>query len=431
MKKLNLVSIEEAISHVKSGDKIVLGHGGVSPTKLVDELYKQRARLQDVELFHLIYLADPVHTREDAQGHFITKCAFLSGKPIRDAVSEGRAEYVPIHFSYIPSLFSNGIYSPDWTFLQVTPPDEKGRCSLSLSSDYTLPAGRNSKGIIALINPNLPFVHGDNFINVEDIDYAVEAPMDNLYVPSAPISETDEKIAEFCTSLIEDGATIQVGIGSVPEAVLSRLKSHKDLGVHTELMTDALMELMQSGAVTGKYKSILPNKVVSAFAMGTQAMYDFMDNNEEIELHPVDYTNNPFVIGQNPKVVSINSTVEVDLYGQLCSERVVGRQYSGTGGQVDFLRGARYSKGGKSIITVHSTAKNGTLSRIVPSLYEGNCTTSLRTDIDYIVTEYGIARLFGKTEPERALAIAKIAHPNFREDLEKSAYEMFKIRRTF
>ncbi|KGN67452.1 acetyl-CoA hydrolase/transferase family protein [Porphyromonas sp. COT-108 OH1349] len=432
MKKCNYVSITEAISHVKSNDKIVLGHGAVSPILLLEELYRQRERLFGVKIFHLIYLGDPVHTRPDAQAHFQTRAPFITGGAMRDAVADNRAEFVPMHFHIIPYHFlPGGGYEPDWAFIQVTPPDANGRCSLSLASDYTLPAARAAKRVIAMVNPNLPYVYGDNFLSVDEIDFMVEAPMENLTIASSPITETDQKIAEYCTSLIGDGACIQVGIGSVPEAVLSKLHDRKDLGIHTELMTDAIMNLIKSGAVNGSKKGVLPNKVLTAFAMGSQEMYDFMHNNDDILLYPVDFTNNPFEVGKNENFVSINSTIEVDLYGQLCSEKVNGRQYSGTGGQVDFLRGARYSRGGKSIITVHSTAKNGTISRIVPSLSAGNNVTSGRTDVDYIVTEHGIAHLFGKSERERALALCAIADPRFREELEKEAYTRFNIKKIF
>ncbi|KGL49544.1 acetyl-CoA hydrolase/transferase family protein [Porphyromonas cangingivalis] len=432
MNKTIKLSLSEAIAHVKDGEKIVLGHAAVTPNCLVEELVRQKDRFRDLTLFQMIFLGDPVHVAPECADHMRVVAPFVFGPQMRTAVSEGRAAYIPTHFSYVPSLFlPGGAFEPDWAFVQVTPPDAQGRYSTSLSSDFTLPAARAAKKVMAVVNPALPYIGGDNFLRADEIDIIVEHESAPYTLPASRESEIDSKIADFCAALIPDYATLQMGIGAIPDAVLGKLSDRKDLGIHTEMFTDGVMHLHRKGVITGKYKGVNVGKVTSAFVMGSQALYDYINNNDEFELYPVDYMNNPHVVGENPNFISINSCIEVDLYGQVCAEKVGGKMYSGSGGQLDYLRGVRYSKGGKSILTMPSTAKNDEVSRIAPNLSNQAVVTSHRNDVDYIITEYGVAPLFGRTEAERALALASIAHPKFREGLEREAYARFSIRKAF
>lgn len=429
MNSNKLFSLQDAVGQIQDNQLIVLGHGAVSPACVVEELVRQAERFRNLSIFQLIYLGEPLHAAPEMAKHFRIVSPFLSGKEVRAAIHDGRADFIPSHFSRVPGLFAEGgSMQPDWAIVQVTPPDKKGRYSCSLSSDFTLPAARAAKHVLAVVNPTLPFVGGDNFLTEDQIDIFVEDSTPAFTLPKTVPSEMDQKIAAYCADLIPDRACLQIGIGALPDAVLSRLTTRTDLGIHTELLTPGVLDLYKSGAITGKYKGVQPGKMVASFTMGDQALYDWLDGNEEFEQYPVDYANDPYIIGQNPNMISINSCVEIDLFGQVCSEKVGGKMYSGSGGQFDYVRGVRISKGGKSIIATQSTAKNGTLSRIRPNLSPGHVVTTMRNDVDYIVTEFGVARLFGKTEMERAKELISIAHPNFREELELQAREIFGRR---
>lgn len=419
-KEYRVLSVQDAVREIKDGSRLVFSHGAVSPSYVVDEIVRQHERYHDLHMLHLIYMGKPSHLAPEMADHFRVRSMFMSGKDIRTAVAENRADYLPMHFSMLPSIFrQGGSYEPDWAIVQVTPPDAQGRHSVSLASDYGLPAARAAKHVLAIINDKLPFVGGDAFLTRDEIDIVVEHSELPFAMPAATSGEVEQTIARYCADFIPDGATLQAGIGALPDAVLSILTDRRDLGIHTELLTPGVVKLHKSGAITGRKKGIYDGKIICTFALGDQEMYDWMDHNDELEMYPVDIVNDPRIIGQNKNMISINSAVEIDLCGQVCAEKVGGKMYSGSGGQMDFIRGTRYSEGGKSIIALSSTALGGKISRIVPRLTEG-VVTSLRNDVDYIITEYGVAQLFGRTENERAKALISIAHPDFREDLEKA-----------
>lgn len=432
MTKSKEMTLSQAVEQIRDGEKIVLGHGAVTPHCVVEELVRQRERFRRLSIFHLIYLGEPLHLAPGMEQHFRVCTPFMSGPAMRAAVQEGRADYIPRHFSRVPALFdAGGTFEPDWAIVQVTPPDEEGRYSCSLSSDYTLPAARAAKRVMAIVNPQLPYIGGDNLLRGDEIDILVEHSAPPYMLPACTPGEIDREIAAYCAELIPDRATLQIGIGALPDAVLALLKDRRDLGIHTELLTPGVAELYQSGAISGKYKGVHQGKMCAAFAMGDEALYRFVDKNPEYEQHTVDLMNDPAIIGQNDRMISINSCIELDLYGQVCAEKVGGRMYSGSGGQMDYLRGVQRSRGGKSIIALQSTAKGGTLSRIVPTLDTNNVVTSSRNDVDYIVTEFGVAELSGRTELQRAEALVRIAHPRFREELERAVYAQFPAKKFF
>ena len=427
------LSLEEAVRLFEDGETLILGHGGATPDAVTRELVRQKddpaMKGKHLNLFHLIHPGDQSFLAPEMAGYLTSTTMFMSGKPIRQAIAEGRANYMPCHFSDLPALFgtpplsTKGFPRPtvpaDWAVIQVTPPDEKGLCSLGPSSDFTLPAARKARRILALMNDQLPYVGGDNFVPFDRIDYFVRTSEPALEVPVKAPGEMDFAIARFCAPYIPDGATLQAGIGGIPDAVLRLLTDRKDLGVHTELLTPGVQFLHEKGVITGRLKGHREGKMVGAFAMGDASFYKWMDHNPEVEMYPVDVANSFREIAANKRMISINSAVEIDLTGQICAEMVGGQMYSGSGGQVDFVRGAHASDGGLSIIALPSTAKGGAISKIVPILGAGTALTTLRNDVDIIVTEYGAAELRGLTERERAHALISIAHPDHREALER------------
>jgi len=411
-----LCTAEEAIKAVQSGHRVVIGHACGEPQALVEALVKDAPRLENVEIVHMVAMGEAKYCRPGMEKHFRHNALFV-GNTSRSAVNEGRADYTPCFFHEIPRLFLQGYLPVDVALIQVTKPDQHGFCSFGISVDYTKPAASAAKVVIAQVNEYMPRTLGDSFIHVSDIDYFVEESMPLLELQPPKITEVEEKIGYYISQLVEDGSTLQLGIGAIPDAVLMFLKDKKDLGIHTEMFSDGVIELVQSGVINNKAKTYHPGKIISTFLMGTKKLYDFVNDNPMIELHSVDYINDPFVIARNPKMVSINSALQVDLTGQVCADTIGYRQYSGVGGQVDFVRGASRSPGGKSIIAMPSTAMGGTRSRIVPCLDEGAAVTTSRNDIHYVVTEYGVADLRGKTLRQRAQALIEIAHPDFRDFL--------------
>jgi 4-hydroxybutyrate CoA-transferase len=355
--------------------------------------------------------------------HFRHNAIFVGGTT-RDAVASGRGDFTPCFFSEVPKLFRTSL-PVDVALIQVTPPDEHGYCSFGVSNDYTKPAAECAKLVIAEVNDQMPRTMGDCFIHISEIDYVVESSHPVIELKPARIGEVERAIGENCASLIEDGATLQLGIGAIPDAVLLFLRDKKDLGIHSEMISDGVVELVEAGVITNKAKTIHPGKIVVTFLMGTKKLYDFANNNAMLEMYPVDYVNDPTVIMKNSKMVSINSCVQVDLMGQVASESVGLKQISGVGGQLDFVRGSNMCKDGKSIIAMPATAAKGTVSKIVPLLDEGAAVTTSRNDVDYVVTEFGIAHLKGKNLRERARALINIAHPNFREGLIKECENRF------
>ena len=347
--------------------------------------------------------------------HFRHNALFVGGST-RKAVEEGRGDYTPCFFHEIPKLFTDGTLPVDVTFLQLSEPDENGVCSYGVSVDYTQPAAEAAKLVIAQINKNMPYTYG-NGINLKDIDYIVEKDEPLIELQPPKIGETEHKIGEYVASLIHDGDTLQLGIGAIPDAVLSFLGDKKDLGIHSEMFSDGVVDLARKGVITNKKKTIDQGKFVSCFLMGTKKLYDFVNNNPDVLMERVDYTNDPFVVAKIDNIISINSAMQVDLMGQVNAEMIGYKQFSGVGGQVDFVRGASRAKGGKAIIAMPSTAGHGKISKIVPLLDEGAAVTTSRNDVDYIITEFGIAPLKGRTLRQRAIALIKIAHPDFREGL--------------
>lgn len=417
-------ALEAVQAAVQSGDFVVLGHAVATPSSLSQALFEDRERLTDVKVFHMLYFAEPWHLRPEMKGHVQPILNFLD-KNSRPAYQDKRVDFLPCHFHELPSCFTNGIYPVDVALISVSEPNEEGYCSFGVSCDYTKPAAEAARIVIAEINKQMPFIGGDNLIHVTKLDYIVPVDRPLVELPPPPIGEVEQRIGELCAELIHDGDTLQIGIGAIPDAVLQCLKGRHDLGLHTEMFTDGVMHMIQSGNVTGAKKTLHHRKVVSSIIMGSKALYDFVNKNDMIEMYPVDHINDPYVVGQNDNMVSINSCLEIDLYGQVASEAIGLSQFSGTGGQVDYLRGVKRSRGGRSILAFTSTAKGGTRSRIVPVLPLGATVTSGRNDVDYIATEYGVVRLRGLTLRERALALTSIAHPDFRPGLLEAIRERF------
>ena len=415
---------EEAVKLIKSGDRVVIGHAVGEPSYVIEAMVANAEAYENVELVHMVAMGKCEYAKPEMAAHFRHNALFVGGGT-REAVASGRGDYTPSFFYQIPSLFSKTL-PVDVALVSVTPPDENGMCSLGVSVDYTQEAVKQAKLVIAQVNDQMPYTGPYSLVSVEDIDCFVEysAPIIELAPPK--IGDVERAIGEYCASLVEDGDTLQLGIGAIPDAVLLFLKEKKDLGIHSEMFSDGVVELVNAGVITNQKKSLHPGKFVVAFLMGTKKLYDFVDKNPDVELRPVDYVNHPMVVAQNDNIVSINSCVQVDLMGQVASESVGLKQISGVGGQVDFVRGAAMSKNGKSIIAMPSTAAKGTVSKIVPFLDEGAAVTTSRNDVDYIVTEYGIAHLKGHTLKERARALIEIAHPDFRPELIKVYEQRFQ-----
>jgi 4-hydroxybutyrate CoA-transferase len=416
--KERLTTAEKAVTHIKSGDRVVVGHASGSPEVVLKAMVENKDAYENVEIVHMVAMGPSEYCLPENSTHFVHNSLFAGGTS-RKAIHEGRACFTASHFSQIPRLFTEKILPVDVTLCMVSTPDEHGYCSFGISVDYTKPAAESSKIVIAEVTPHMPRTLGDAFIHVSKIDHIIECDSKPIVLNPPRISEIDEKIGGYSAELIEDGACLQLGIGAVPDSILGFLKDKKDLGIHTEMFSDGVVDLVNEGVITCGRKNFHTNKMVATFFMGTEKLYRFVHNNPIVEMFTVDYTNNPAIIARNDKMVSVNSTLQIDLTGQACSESIGYKQFSGTGGQADFIRGAAWSKGGRSILAFHSTAAKGTLSRIVPCLDEGAIVTTTRTDIHFVVTEYGIADLRGKSVPQRAKELINIAHPDFREDLKK------------
>ena len=411
-----LRSAREALNLVSSGDRVFIHPGTAEPEALVLALIARASELRDVEVVHLLTSGNADYVRPDMEGHFRHR-AFFVGANVREAVNTGKADYVPIHLHAIPQLFSTGQCAIDVCLVHVSPPDEHGFCSLGVGVDVTKAAARHARKIVAQVNPRMPRTLGDSFLHVSKFDAVVEVDAPILELPRRPLGEVESEIGRHVASLIDDGATLQMGIGGIPDGVLFYLKNKRDLGIHTEMFSDGVMELIQAGVINNERKTLHTGKVLTSFLMGTQALYDFVDNNPIVEMRPTEYVNDPFVIAQNDDMVAINSAIQVDLSGQVCSDSIGLDVFSGFGGQVDFIRGAARARRGKPIIALPSTARKGTVSRIVPRLTDGAGVVTSRADVHYVITEYGIASLFGRSLRERLEALAAIAHPDFRGEL--------------
>ena len=420
------MSAREAIRLIQNGDRVVIGHAAGVPLAITDVMAEHKEDYRDVEIMQMVSMGNAKFAEPGTEGHFHLNSMFL-GAHSRQAVKEGRGDFTPCCFSEIPGLFRD--YLPvDVAIIIVTPPDKDGYCSCGISVDYTLPAARCAKRVIAQVNPRMPRTHGDTFLHVSEIDafVEIEEPVLELAIPK--IGEVERAIGENCAKLVRDGDTLQLGIGGIPDAVLLFLKGKKDLGIHSEMISDGVVELIEAGVITNKRKTLHPGKTVVTFLMGTKRLYDYADDNPSIYMCGVDYVNDPFVIAGNDNLISINSCIQVDLQGQVAAESAGLSQISGIGGQTDFVRGARRSKGGKSIMAIASTAKKGTVSKIVPFLDEGAAVSTSRTDVDYVVTEFGIAALRGKSLKQRATALIRIAHPDFRKGLREEYEKRFHCK---
>ncbi len=416
MYRQRLREIDDIVKLIKAGSRIFIGSGAAEPQLLIKMLIEKEQLIADHETINVIELGTTPYT-EAVMSRPFKRNAFFIGPNVRDAVNEGRAEYTPIFLSELPDHIRSGRLKIDVAFIQVAPPDRYGYCSLGVSVDVVKAGAETAVLVIAEVNRQMPRTLGDCFIHLKDIDYIVESDLPLItWSPPEP-DEVAMKIGQNVSRLIGDGATIQAGIGMIPNAILSFLNDKNDLGLHTEMFSDGIIDLVEAGVITNRRKTLHNGKIVATFCMGTQRLYDFVNDNPLIEFHPCDYTNDPFVIAKNEQMISINAAIQVDLTGQVCADSIGEYFYSGIGGQVDFVRGAARSKGGKPVIVIPSTAKGGTVSRIVPFLDQGAGVVTSRGDVHYVATEFGMVNLHGKNLRERALALIDIAHPDFRNDL--------------
>jgi 4-hydroxybutyrate CoA-transferase len=424
--KKKLCSLKEAVSHIKSGDRVVVTHAVGEPSALLDAMAESADRYENVEIVHMVAMGSAKYCQPGMEKHFRHNSIFLGGST-RKAIEEGRGDFTPVFFSEVPNMLRTALH-PNVVLMHLSPPDEHGFCSYGVSVDYTKPAAEVADLRIVQINKNMPRTMGDSFIHVSRLDYIAEhdAPIIELAPPK--ISDVEQAIGKNCASLIQDGDTLQLGIGAIPDAVLLFLKEKNDLGIHSEMFSDGVVELVEAGVVTNKRKTLLPGKSVVAFLMGTRRLYDYVNNNPAVQMMPVDFVNNPVVIAQNENLVSVNSCVQVDLFGQVASESVGLRQISGVGGQVDFVRGANMAKNGRTLMAMPSTAQGGKVSKIVPLLDTGAAVTTSRYDVNYVITEHGVAQLKYKTLRDRARELIKIAHPDFRPGLIEEFEKRFKSK---
>ena len=402
----------KAIADIHDGNCVVMGHAAAAPRLTQKALAEHYQDYNDVLIFHMTTLGDNPCLHPHCYGHFRHVSNFLSANS-RDAVNNLEGDFFPAYFKDVPDMIGGDIPC-DVAVFQTTPPNEEGYCSLGVSCDYAQAAIRAAKSVIIETNELMPFTYGDSMIHISQVNHIIPCAYHLPELHSTAPNEVELAIGRHCATLITDGSTLQLGIGAIPNAVILSLGEKNDLGIHSEMFSDGVAELMKRGIINGRRKTLHPGKVVATFIMGSRELYDFVDGNRDIELYPVDYTNDPFIIAQNYRMVSINSCLEVDLQGQVSAETIGIRQYSGTGGQVDFIRGASIARDGKSIIAMPSTAAGGTISRIKPFLTPGAAVTTSRNDVDYIVTEYGVARLKGRTLKHRAEDLIRIAHPDFR-----------------
>ena len=411
--------------YLKSGNRIFIGSHAAVPNALIEDLIANSSTLHDIEVVHIFTLSNNVWAEPKHQDLFKVNAFFIGGKNIREAISEGRADYTPCFISEIPKLFDDNILPLDVALIMVSPPDEYGYCSLGVSVDIVSAAIKSAKYVIAQINPKMPRTNGHSFVHLNQIHAFINAEQDLPEFPSNTLDQVTEQIGQYVSMLVDDGATLQIGIGKIPEAVLKYLANHKDLGIHSEMISDGIIDLMLKGVINNRKKTFHKGKTVVTFCMGSKRLYDFVDGNPHVEFYPSEHVNSPVKIARNDNMVSINSAIEIDLTGQVVSDSIGYEFYSGIGGQVDFVRGASLSKGGKPIIALSSTTKNGEISKIVSHVTEGGGVVTSRGHVAYVVTEYGIASLQGKSIRERALELIRIAHPKFRDEL------LAKVRKNY
>jgi len=402
---------------IKSGSRVFMGGNASVPYALLQNLIDNSAGLSDIELVHMLALGDARWAKEAFRHLFKVNTFFIGGKEVRKAVDEGRADYTPCFLSEISSLFQDETLALDMALVNVSPPDEFGYCSLGASVDISMSAVRHTRLVIAQINNHVPRTAGHSYIHISEIDACIQEDEPLVEVQTPPIDSVTERIGQYVAMLVDDGATLQFGIGKIPSATLKYLCNHKDLGIHSEMLTDSILDIIDSGAITNRKKTFHPGKIVTSFAIGSRKLYDLIDNNPHIEFYPSSYVNKPANIAKNDNMIAINSALEVDLTGQVVADSLGYDFYSGIGGQVDFVSGASMSRGGKPIIALPSTAQNETVSRIRPCVTEGAGVVTSRGNVHYIVTEYGVASLKGKSIRERALELIRVAHPKFRSQL--------------
>ncbi len=413
--KEHLFTPAQAVQQIKSGQRVVVAHACGEPSIILDALVANAAQYENVEIIHMVAMGKAAYCQPQYDKNFHHNAFFLGGST-RAAAAEGRVDFTPVYFSEIPGLLREDL-RPNVTLLQCSPPDAHGYVSLGVSVDYTKPAAEASDLVIAQVNQNMPRTLGDSFLHVTQIGCLVEADTPVIELAPPKIGDVERAIGENVASLVRDGDTLQLGIGAIPDAVLLFLKEKNDLGIHTEMFSDGVVELVEAGVITNKAKTLHRGQSVATFLMGTRRLYDYVNNNPAVAMYPVDYVNDPYVIGQNDNLVSINSCVQVDIMGQVVSTSAGLRQISGVGGQVDFVRGANLSKGGRAIMAMPSTTGKGKISKIVPFLDQGSAVTTTRNEVNYVITEYGIAKLKGKSLRQRAEALIRIAHPDFRDEL--------------
>ena len=412
--------LEEAVSVVNTNDRVYVSGNAATPFKLMEALANRKDELQNIEITHVLLFGDDPLSKPGMEGHFRHNSLFV-GPADRAAVNEGRADYIPVFLYEIPNLFYSGAFPIDVALMHLSPPDEHGFMSYGVECLASKAAAETAKTVVALVNDKMPRTLGDSFIHISRISKMVEISEELPELEQVPFTEVEKKIGSYIATLVEDESTLQLGIGGIPNAALKAMFNKKNLGIHTEMVSDSIIEAIEAGVITGAKKTLHPYKVIATFYLGSKNLYEFIDNNPVFETHPTNYTNHPNIIGQNEKMIAINSAIELDLTGQVCSDSIGTKIYSGFGGQVDFIRGAAQSEGGKPIIALPSTTKGAKISKIVPTLKVGAGVVTTRADVHYVVTEYGIAYLHGKNLRQRAEALINIAHPDFRSMLEEEA----------
>ncbi len=416
------VSAQEAVKIIKSNDRVYIQAGAAAPQSLIKAMTERSDELINVEVCHLHTEGEAPYANPELKNSFHVN-SFFVGSNVRHTLQAGNGSYTPVFLSELPILFKRNIIDIDVTLIQVSPPDKHGYCSLGTTVMATLAAIENGTHVIAQINPQMPRTHGDGIIHISELDSFVEVNEKIHEIQIPEITNIEQKIGGYIAELIDDRSTLQMGIGNIPNAVLQRLGNHKDLGLHSEMISDGVIDLILNNVITGNYKGINPGRAMATFLLGSRKLYDYVDDNPFIELRTADFVNDAAIIRQNPKMIAINSAVEVDLSGQVCADSIGTKLYSGVGGQVDFIRGASLSEGGKAIIALPSTTKKG-ISRIVPYLKRGAGVVTTRANVHYVVTEYGVANLYGKTLKQREKALIRISHPDHREAIEKEFYEI-------
>ncbi|MCV2362617.1 4-hydroxybutyrate CoA-transferase [Paucibacter sp. DJ1R-11] len=419
-RKTRLATAEDALSLLRNGDFIIIPTGVGEPPTLLHALSAARRQFHDIKLGQILAVRKYGYFDPETVEH-VRHVAFFYGAASRAGGKEGWVDFIPSYFSEMPSLIERGQIPADVVLSMASPMDAHGYFSLSLGADYTMAAIKKARAVILEVNPNVPFANGACTVHISQVSGLIESSEPVAEVGLPKIGPVQEAIGKYVADMIEDGSTLQIGYGGIPDAVVMQLSAKRDLGVHTEMIGDGIMSLVESGAVTNKRKNYLPGKMVATFALGSQKLYRFMDRNPGLEMHPVDFTNDPYLAGQNDNLVAINATLQIDLLGQCGSESLGPTPYSGTGGQSDFVRAANRSRGGKAFIVLPSTAKDDSISRIVPTLTPGTHMSTSKNDINYVVSEFGVAQLRGKSAKQRALELINIAHPNFREELRAAA----------